>query len=169
MFNQFLQLTGLVRKWPTLTREEVAKHNTADSLWILIDRSVYDITSVLDHHPGGRGALLRRGGGVKDCAEDLMFHSRATRRETEKYKIGELSPCDVCVPVPASPATSTRQTSSASTLTKVIIASDAEGTLEYGSETAAWESVGQDHPLSSSDSDIHIVGDDSEYHAALVK
>lgn len=164
MFTQLLQLTGLVQKWPTLTREEVAKHNTAASLWIVIDNSVYDITAIVDKHPGGKGALLKRGGGVRDCSEDLMFHSRATRRDTQKYKIGELSPFDAPVASPCSPAspiTTTRSTSCGPSITKVVIPSDAEDLQDYGSESVLWDSTGKHHPLSSSDSDIHIVSEES--------
>jgi hypothetical protein len=172
MFTQLLQLTGLVQKWPTITREEVAKHSTADSLWIVVGDSVYDITSVVDRHPGGKGALLKRGGGVKDCTEDLMFHSRATRREAQKYKIGELSPYDVSITshhAPESPVFSARCASSVPSISKVVIPSDAEDLPEYSSESAMWDSSGRDYLLSSSDNDIHLVREDNIPHANLVK
>lgn len=91
MLTKFLQLTGLSRKWPMYTMEEVGEHRTSESLWIVADGSVYDVTHLLGRHPGGDHALLKRGGGAKDCAEDLMFHGRSARKDAQLYKIGEVS------------------------------------------------------------------------------
>jgi len=44
----------------TLSRDEVAKNNTEDSLWFVIDSKVYDVTDFLDAHPGGE-AVLKQG------------------------------------------------------------------------------------------------------------
>jgi len=37
----------------TLTTTEVAKHNTADDCWLIINDSVYDVSSYVQYHPGG--------------------------------------------------------------------------------------------------------------------
>ena len=47
---------------PTLTREEVAKNNTEDSLWCIVDHKVYDLTDFLDAHPGGNVVLQQVAG-----------------------------------------------------------------------------------------------------------
>lgn len=44
----------------TLSRDEVAKNNTEDSLWLVIDSKVYDVTEFVEAHPGGE-AVLRQG------------------------------------------------------------------------------------------------------------
>jgi len=44
------------------TVEEVLKHNTASSLWVIMNRKVYDVTAFHKKHPGGPGVLLQMGG-----------------------------------------------------------------------------------------------------------
>ncbi|QIW98417.1 hypothetical protein AMS68_003935 [Peltaster fructicola] len=46
----------------TLSREEVAKHNSEDNLWTIIDHKVYDLTDFLDAHPGGNVVLEQVAG-----------------------------------------------------------------------------------------------------------
>lgn len=45
-----------------VSAEELADHDTEESLWVAIDGEVYDITSLLAFHPGGRKLLLVTGG-----------------------------------------------------------------------------------------------------------
>ena len=33
---------------------DVASHNKADNLWLVIDEDVYDVTKFQDEHPGGK-------------------------------------------------------------------------------------------------------------------
>ena len=49
------------------SRNEVAKHNTSLSAWIIIDNIVYDITKFAKYHPGGEALILEYAG--KDCTE----------------------------------------------------------------------------------------------------
>lgn len=46
----------------TITRDEVSKNNTPDSLWCIIDHRVYDLTDFLDAHPGGNVVLQQYAG-----------------------------------------------------------------------------------------------------------
>lgn len=41
---------------------EVAKHNTVKSCWVIIADNVYDVTELLDSHPGGSHSILRHAG-----------------------------------------------------------------------------------------------------------
>ncbi|KAG5490467.1 hypothetical protein JKF63_00587 [Porcisia hertigi] len=92
MLNDLLCLSGLKKRWPVLSEEEIRIHNTRRSLWIVSGGSVYDVTGMLGSHPGGEAAILRRGGGSKDCEVDYKFHSRYARREWDSRKVGEITP-----------------------------------------------------------------------------
>jgi cytochrome b involved in lipid metabolism len=36
----------------TFSKDDVASHSKGDSLWIVIDEDVYDVTKFQDEHPG---------------------------------------------------------------------------------------------------------------------
>lgn len=42
--------------------EEVAKHNTAESCWVVLHGAVYDVTEFLPSHPGGSRIILQLAG-----------------------------------------------------------------------------------------------------------
>ncbi|TIA44620.1 hypothetical protein D6C79_06206 [Aureobasidium pullulans] len=44
------------------TREEIEKHDKEDDCWIVVDGNVYDATSVLDWHPGGKATITNHAG-----------------------------------------------------------------------------------------------------------
>ncbi|EGC38941.1 hypothetical protein DICPUDRAFT_75487 [Dictyostelium purpureum] len=47
---------------PQFTLEEVAKHNTRDDCWLIINEKVYNVTSYVSSHPGGDMILQNAGG-----------------------------------------------------------------------------------------------------------
>ncbi|RFU26456.1 hypothetical protein B7463_g9891, partial [Scytalidium lignicola] len=64
-----------------LNGQEVAKHNSRKSCWVVIKGKVYDLTSFLNDHPGGANSILRYGG--KDAtAEYELLHSPGTIEKT---------------------------------------------------------------------------------------
>jgi len=65
----------------TLSRDEVAKNNTEDSLWFVIDSKVYDVTDFLDAHPGGE-AVLKQVAGT-DATE--AFYNLHRQEVLQKY------------------------------------------------------------------------------------
>ncbi|CAE7055829.1 unnamed protein product [Rhizoctonia solani] len=42
--------------------DEVQKHNTRDSCWVIINGEIYDVTGFLNDHPGGISPILRAAG-----------------------------------------------------------------------------------------------------------
>jgi cytochrome b involved in lipid metabolism len=54
----------------TFTTADVASHNKADNLYIIVDEDVYDLTKFQDEHPGGKKSkffrllLFRRSNGI---------------------------------------------------------------------------------------------------------
>jgi nitrate reductase (NAD(P)H) len=46
------------------TRQEIEKHDKENDCWIVVDSKVYDATSVLKWHPGGKAAVLGHAGKV---------------------------------------------------------------------------------------------------------
>ena len=50
------------KKEPRIFKDltEIFQHNTKDSLWLLIDNKVYDVTNF--KHPGGKPVLLMNAG-----------------------------------------------------------------------------------------------------------
>ena len=52
------------------TWEEIAKHNTEDSLWLVIDGKIYDVTEFSkNEHPGGFEVMFEMAG--KDATEEF--------------------------------------------------------------------------------------------------
>jgi nitrate reductase (NAD(P)H) len=44
------------------TRQEIEKHCKQSDAWLVINEKVYDVTSVIDWHPGGKASLLAYAG-----------------------------------------------------------------------------------------------------------
>ncbi|KZT10355.1 uncharacterized protein LAESUDRAFT_644780, partial [Laetiporus sulphureus 93-53] len=47
--------------------EEVKRHNTRESCWVIIEGQVYDATSVLEWHPAGAAVILKNAGKDATC------------------------------------------------------------------------------------------------------
>ncbi|KAK4982804.1 hypothetical protein LTR50_007573 [Elasticomyces elasticus] len=71
-----------------LTRAEVAKNNTEDSLWCIVDHRVYDLTDFIDAHPGGSVVLTQVAGTDATTA----FYNLHRHEVLDKYS-------DLCIGV----------------------------------------------------------------------
>ena len=45
-----------------LKGDEVAKHASAESCWVIVHGKAYDVTEFLPEHPGGSGIILKYAG-----------------------------------------------------------------------------------------------------------
>lgn len=73
-----------------LSSEEVFKHKSPDSCWVIYKGGVYDVTSFLHSHPGGDEILLRYAGS--DITEPFkeIGHSEQAEAILKKHFIGNL-------------------------------------------------------------------------------
>jgi flavocytochrome c len=63
------------------TLEEVAKHKTANDVWVVVDGKVLDVTKFLPDHPGGKMAIMAFAG--RDATTEFnMVHEKGV---IEKY------------------------------------------------------------------------------------
>ena len=73
------------------TADEVAKHNSRDSAWVVYDGKVYDLTDFVNLHPGGRSEILDAAGKDATSAFDRENSHREAELLTMKtYYIGDL-------------------------------------------------------------------------------
>ncbi|ROV93473.1 hypothetical protein VSDG_06789 [Cytospora chrysosperma] len=66
----------------TFSASDVASHKTPDSLWIIVDQDIYDVTKFQEDHPGGKKILQRVAG--KDASKQFWkYHNEGILK---KYK-----------------------------------------------------------------------------------
>lgn len=72
------------------TREEIEKHDTDNDCWIVVDGKVYDATSVLEWHPGGKAAITGHAGKVHQQTSDefASIHDDYAYQKLKECAIG---------------------------------------------------------------------------------
>ena len=85
------------RPRPFFTREEIAKHNTSQDLWVTYKEGVYDITRFVQSHPGGADKLMLAGGKAIDPFWRIYrthLKSQLAQETLEQMRIGSLDPSE---------------------------------------------------------------------------
>jgi cytochrome b involved in lipid metabolism len=75
---------------PSISWETIRQHASAESLWVVLDGYVYDLTPFVHAHPGGLPILLRYAGKDASDAYRKAGHSTVTDVFRENYRIGKL-------------------------------------------------------------------------------
>ncbi|OTB07602.1 hypothetical protein M426DRAFT_241020 [Hypoxylon sp. CI-4A] len=76
-----------------ISAEEVVKHTTSESCWVVLYGNVYDVTEFLPSHPGGSRIILQLAG--RDATEEYdPIHPPGTLEENLKpeAKLGRIDP-----------------------------------------------------------------------------
>ncbi|KAF4553169.1 Acyl-CoA dehydrogenase-like protein 4 [Elsinoe fawcettii] len=83
---------------------DVKSHNKPDSLWIVVDEDVYDLTKFQDEHPGGKKILQRVAG--KDASKQFWkYHNEGILKKYQQdLQVGSLDSKKAAAP-PTPPAT----------------------------------------------------------------
>ncbi|KAJ6099124.1 cytochrome b5-like heme/steroid binding domain-containing protein [Penicillium canescens] len=74
----------------SFTKEEISKHNSPHSLYMVIHGKVYDCTKFVNKHPGGEEVILEVAGQDATEPYDEVGHSEDADRILRNYYIGEL-------------------------------------------------------------------------------
>ncbi len=81
----------------TLSSAEIAKHNSASDCWMVIGGKVYDVTKVINIHPGGPGTIISHCGAEATGAWNskdsfpARMHSMAAQALLQNYLLGDLN------------------------------------------------------------------------------
>ena len=79
---------------PTYSWDEIRRHAGSDSLWVVLDGEVYDVTGWQNEHPGGSGRLLEWAGKDASQAFRQAKHGPLTDVLRLNYRIGRVAPAD---------------------------------------------------------------------------
>lgn len=64
------------RELKNYAKADIESHNHAEDCWLIIDNNVFDVTSFIDKHPGGKIIAMACG---KDAT--ILFHARGSNGE----------------------------------------------------------------------------------------
>jgi len=66
--------------------EEVAEHDAEESMWVVANDKVYDVTKFWMRHPGG--SYLIKSKAASDVTKHKIMHSTKAQEKWEEYHIG---------------------------------------------------------------------------------
>ena len=79
-----------------LSLDEISKHNSQGDCWLLINSKVYDVTSYITSHPGGKSEIIDRCGKDATNLFDTMgdrgsSHSSSANSLLDSFYLGNLN------------------------------------------------------------------------------
>jgi len=74
-----------------ISLKEVEEHDSSDSLWIVIDDKIYDLTDFAAEHPGGSHVLEENAGREATQEFEDAGHSDDARAMMKDFLIGQLA------------------------------------------------------------------------------
>mmetsp|Transcript_74356 Transcript_74356/g.174528 ORF Transcript_74356/g.174528 Transcript_74356/m.174528 type:complete len:130 (+) Transcript_74356:8-397(+) len=74
----------------TITKAELAKHDSQENCWIQIKGKVYDVSKFLADHPGGDAVLLEYAGQDATQAFDDIGHSGDAVQQLDDFLVGDV-------------------------------------------------------------------------------
>ncbi|PGG98297.1 hypothetical protein AJ80_09558 [Polytolypa hystricis UAMH7299] len=104
------------------SKDAVASHNKPDSLWVVIDEDVFDLTKFQDEHPA-RETVLQRVAGKDASKQFWKYHNEGIlKKYRAQLQVGSLDTKKAAAPpapatAPAPPAEKKKQPAQASGLT----------------------------------------------------
>ncbi|MBP7006848.1 MAG: hypothetical protein KBC44_01160 [Candidatus Pacebacteria bacterium] len=73
----------------TLSSTEVAKHSTREDCYLIVKNIVYDVTTYIDKHPGGKSKIVNKCGQESSSAF-AAIHSNFAWNLLAKYYVADL-------------------------------------------------------------------------------
>jgi cytochrome b involved in lipid metabolism len=75
----------------TLSADEVAKHNTRDDCWTIINGNILNLVTYMDAHPGGVGNIMLSCGIDSSSYYSQVGHSNYADSLFADYYVGKLN------------------------------------------------------------------------------
>lgn len=73
----------------TISSTEVAKHSTKDDCYLIVKNIVYDVTTYIDKHPGGKSKIVNKC-GQESTSVFAAIHSNFAWNLLAKYYVADL-------------------------------------------------------------------------------
>jgi flavocytochrome c len=74
-----------------ITAAEVAKHNTKDDCWVIVNGEVLDVTPFLNEHPGGAKAILLYAGRDSSAEFNMLHNKNVIPKYGKELIVGKLA------------------------------------------------------------------------------